>query len=85
MKKNQKKELIEEFKVSGKKAAKKVKELIKQGNAKKIIIKNETGESIIEIPLTVGAVGIVLAPILAAIGALAALVSSCTIVVVKKK
>ncbi len=48
------------------------------------ILKNEKGESVIEIPLTLGAVGAVLVPILAAVGALAALLSDCTIVVVKK-
>jgi repressor of nif and glnA expression len=80
----QKNEHQEEFKVSGDKIIKKVKEIIKEGNARKIIIKNEKEESILEIPLTVGAVGVLIAPLLAAVGALAALVSHCTIVVVKK-
>ena len=62
----------EEFKVSGDEVVKKVKELIKAGNARKIIIKNEKGESVIEIPLTFGAVGAILLPTLAAIGAVAA-------------
>ena len=85
MKKTQKEELIEEFKVSGEKAIKKVKELIKDGNARKIIIKNEKGESVLEIPLTIGVVGAVLAPILAAVGTVTALVTNCTIIVVKKR
>ncbi|NTU98639.1 DUF4342 domain-containing protein [Candidatus Falkowbacteria bacterium] len=78
-------EFSKEFKVSGEKLVKKVKELIKEGNARKIIIKDEKGKSIMEIPLTVGAVGVLLAPVLAAVGALAALLTECTIVVVKEK
>lgn len=74
----------EEFKVSGEEILKKVKELIQAGNARRIIIKNETGDTLIEMPLTVGVVGTMLAPMLAAVGALAALVTSCTIVVEKK-
>jgi DNA-binding Lrp family transcriptional regulator len=74
----------EEFKVSGEELIARVKELIKEGNARRIIIKNEKGESLIEIPLTIGAVGALLAPVLAAVGAVAALVTKCTIVVVKK-
>lgn len=77
-------EVKEEFKVSGDEVMKKVKELLKEGNARKIIIKNEKGDVVVEFPLTVGAIGAVVAPMLAAIGALAALVTSCTIVVVKK-
>jgi hypothetical protein len=64
---------------------KKVKKIIKEGNARSIIIKNEEGKEIIIIPLTLGAVGVLLAPIVAAIGAAAALLTKCTIVVIKKK
>ncbi len=74
----------EEFKVSGQDLKEKVKELIKAGNARKLIIKNEAGESVLEIPLTWGAVGVVLAPALAAVGAIAAVLTNCTVVVVKK-
>ncbi len=77
------KEYEEEFKVSGEEVLKKVKEIIKEGNARKIIIKNEQGKEVIAIPLTIGAVGAVVAPGLAAIGAVAALLTKCTIVVVK--
>ncbi len=77
-------EKTEEFKVTGDGILEKVKKIIKEGNARRIIIKNEKGESVLEIPLTLGAVGAVLVPILAAVGALAALLSDCTIVVVKK-
>ncbi len=74
----------EEFKVNGEEIIAKVKELIKEGNARRIIIKNETGVTLLEVPLTLGAVGALLAPALAAVGALAALVTKCTIVVEKK-
>jgi len=74
----------EEFKVSGEEVLKKVKELIKQGNIRRIIIKNEKGDTLMEIPLTFAVVGAVLAPILAAIGALAALVTNCTIIVERR-
>lgn len=74
----------EEFKVSGHDLKEKVKELIREGNARRIIIKNEAGESVLEIPVTLGAVGAILAPALAAVGAVAAILTNCTIVVVKK-
>jgi len=74
----------EEFKVSGEELIKKVKELIKAGNARRIIIKNEKGKILVELPLTIGAVGALIAPVLAAVGAIAALVTKGTIVVVKK-
>jgi hypothetical protein len=74
----------EEFKVSGEGIVEKIKEIIKEGNARKIIIKNEDGESVAEFPLTVGAVGALIAPILAAVSAIAALLTKCTIVVEKK-
>ncbi len=74
----------EEFKVSGEKLLAKVKELIHEGNIRRIIIKNEKGETLVEFPLTVGAIGAVLVPVLAAVGTIAALVANCTIVVEKK-
>jgi len=74
----------EEFKLSGDEIIEKIKSIVKEGNARKIIIKNENGETIAEFPLTVGAVGALLAPILAAVGAIAALLSKCTLVVEKK-
>jgi hypothetical protein len=74
----------EEFKVDGAEVKQKVKEIIDKGNARRIIIKNEQGKTILEIPLTVGVVGAVIAPILAAVGAVAAVVTSCTILVEKQ-
>jgi len=74
----------EEFRVDGEGVIAKVKEIIKEGNARRIIIKNEEGKTLVEFPLTVGAVGAILAPALAAVGAIAALVARCTIVVEKR-
>ncbi|MDP2933860.1 MAG: DUF4342 domain-containing protein [bacterium] len=74
----------EYIKVTGKDLVKKIKELLKAGNATKIIIQNEEGKNIMEIPLTIGVVGVAFAPVLAAVGAMAALVTNCTLVVVKK-
>lgn len=71
----------EEFKVDGEDLLKKVKAIIHEGNVRKITIKNKEGKSIVELPVTVGVVGAALAPILAAVGAIAALVTECTIIV----
>ena len=71
----------EEFKLSGKDLTDKVKKLINEGNVRRIIIKNSAGKTLIELPVTVGVIGAVLAPMLAAVGAIAALVTECTIVV----
>lgn len=77
-------DLAREFKVKGEELLKKVKDLIHEGSIRKIIIKDEKGNTFMEIPLTFGVVGAVLAPILAAVGALAAMASNFTLEVVKK-
>lgn len=69
----------EDFKVKGEEVLKKVNELIKEGNIRRITIKDKSGNSIIEFPLTIGVIGAIIAPALAAIGAVAALVTECTI------
>ncbi len=74
----------EEFKVSGDDVISTVKKIIAEGNARRIMIKNDAGETIVEFPLTIGAVGALIAPLLAAVGAIAALVTKCTIVVEKR-
>lgn len=74
----------EEFKVSSENLMRKVKEIIAEGNARSIIIKNEEGKEIVQFPVTVGVIGALVAAPLAAVGAIAALVTHCTIVVVKK-
>ena len=77
--------LTEEMKVKGEDLLKKVKELIHEGNIRRIIIKDENDKPYIEIPLTLGVVGVVIAPVLAAVGALAALASNFTIEIQKKE
>lgn len=71
----------EEFKVSGEDLLKKVKELIAEGNVRRITVKGKDGATIVEMPLTVGVVGAVLAVPLAVVGTIAALVTECTIAV----
>ncbi|HDP94320.1 MAG TPA: DUF4342 domain-containing protein [Candidatus Aminicenantes bacterium] len=73
----------EEFKVTGGEIIDRIKELIHQGNIRRIIIKNENGATLIEIPLTLGLVGAALLPVLAAVGAIGALVARMTIVIEK--
>lgn len=73
------------FEVKGEDLLKKVKELIHQGNIRKISIEDKNGNTIIVLPLTLGVVGAVLVPPLAAIGAIAALVTECTIRVERKE
>ena len=79
------KEYKEQFSVSGEQLLNKVKELIHEGNATKLIIKNEAGHTVLEVPLVLGAVGAIMAPVLAAIGAAAAFLTKCTIVVVREQ
>lgn len=73
----------EEFRVSGEELLAKIKQLVHEGNIRRIVIKNKEGSTFMEIPLTFGVVGVLLAPTLAAVGALAALVSEATVVVEK--
>lgn len=74
----------EAFHIKGDELLKKVKELIREGNVRKITILDKRGKEIIVIPLTIGVVGALLAPPLAAVGAIAALVTECTIKVERK-
>lgn len=82
---NDQKSTTEEFKVSGQQLVDKVKEIIHEGNIRRIVIKNKEGSTIMEMPVTLGAIGAVFAPILAAVGALAALAADYTIVVEKNE
>jgi hypothetical protein len=75
----------ESFKINGEQLLQKVKDLIKEGNIRKIIISDNTGKEIMSFPLTYGVVGTLLAPVLAAIGAVAALIGECTITVEKEE
>ena len=74
----------EEFRITGEELTAKVKELVHEGNIRRLIIRNEAGTTLIEIPLTVGLVGIALLPVWAAVGAIAALATDCTIVVERR-
>jgi hypothetical protein len=73
------------FKVKGEELLSKVKEIIHAGNVRRLIIKNEEGKTYIEVPVTVGVVGVLLAPVWAAIGAIAALAGHFTIEVINKE
>ncbi len=72
---------VEEFSVSADDLIEKVKQLIHEGNVTRIVVKDERGKTLFEMPATVGVVGVILAPWLAALGAIAALATRCTIVV----
>jgi hypothetical protein len=74
----------EEFQFSGDTLLAKIKEIVHEGNVRRIVIKNEDGRALIDIPLTVGVVGTLVAPQLAAIGAFAALVFKGSIVIEKE-
>jgi hypothetical protein len=74
----------ESFKISGENLLKKVKEIIEEGNVRKITIHDKDGKEIMSFPLTIGVVGALLAPVLVAIGAVAAIVGDCTITVEKE-
>ena len=75
---------IETFSVKGEELLQKVKEVIKEGNVRKITIKDKNGKTLVAVPLTLGVVGAVLAPVMAAVGAIAALVTECSITVERK-
>ena len=75
----------EEFSVSAEDLIKRVKELIHEGNVTRIIVRDEEGKTLLEIPATIGVVGVILAPWLAALGAIAALATKCTIAVERRE
>jgi len=75
----------ESFSVNGEALLKKVKELIEEGNVRKITITDKTGKEIMTFPLTIGVVGALMLPMLAAVGALAALIGECTITVEREE
>ena len=83
-KKKNKQTKEEVFQISGEDLLKKIKEIIKEGNVRKITIRDKEGKDLLILPLTFGVVGVLLLPTLAAIGAVAALVSECTILVEKE-
>lgn len=74
-----------EFKIKGQELLTKIEELIKEGNARRIIIKDDKGKTYIEIPVTVGVIGTLFAPVIAAVGALAGVAANFTIEVINKE
>lgn len=80
-----KKVVTEEFSVNSEDLVKRIKDLIHEGNVNKIIVRNERDETLLEIPATVGLVGTLIAPWLAALGVIAALATRCKIVVERKE
>jgi hypothetical protein len=81
--KKESKTRFEEFRLNGGELLNKIKEIVHEGNVRRIILKDENGKTFMEIPLTVGVVGAIVVPVLAAVGAIAALASNLTIVVEK--
>lgn len=75
----------EEFQVSADDLVGRVKELIREGNIRRVVVRNEAGETLLEIPVTVGVIGILFAPYLAALGAIAAMATRCTIAVERRE
>jgi len=73
-----------EFKVKGEDLLRKIREIVHEGNVSRIIIKDDTGKVYIEIPVTLGVIGALIAPVLAAVGALAALAADFTIEVIRR-
>ena len=73
-----------QFKINSKELLEKIEELIKEGNATRIIVKDENGKVFIEIPVTIGVIGTLFAPIVAALGALAGLAANYTVEVINK-
>lgn len=78
---DEEKNRTEEFQIDGEELIAKIKELVHEGNIRRISIRNEQGRTLIDVPLTIGVVGAIVAPQLAALGAIAALISKATIVV----
>ena len=74
----------EEFRITGEELLAKVKEVVNEGNIRRLVIKNEEGETLIEVPVTLGVISALLLPVWAAIAALAAVATHCTIVVERR-
>ena len=76
---------VEHYRLTGEDAISRIKEIVHEGNVRRVVIRNDDGHTIVEFPLTVGVVGAALAPMWAALGAIVALVTDCTIEVEKKE
>ncbi len=80
-----KKVVTEEFFVEGKDVTERIKELLHEGNVTRIIVKDENGKQLLEIPATVGVVGAIIAPWMAALGVIAVLATRCIVVVERRE
>lgn len=78
------KDRVEQFRISGDELLAKVRELVHEGNVRRIIIRNDAGHTLVELPLTVGVIGAALLPVLAAVGAIAAIATDCELVVERR-
>jgi hypothetical protein len=76
---------VEEVQVLGRDLVDKVRDLVHEGNVQRIVVKDEHGNTFVEIPVTIAAVGAIVSPLLAAMGAISALVAKFTIVVVRSE
>jgi len=74
----------EQFTLRSEQLVEKVKELLREGNVTRIVVKDERGSLLLDLPITVGVVGIVLAPLLAAVGAIAAIATNCTLTIERR-
>lgn len=75
---------MEQFRVSGDELLAKVRELVHEGNVRRIIIRNDKSQTIVEFPLTLGVIGAALLPVLAAVGAIAAIATDCELLVERR-
>lgn len=76
---------VEEFKIKGDELLGRVRELIREGNVRRLTIQSSDGKTMLEVPLTIGVVGALVAPVAAALGAVAALVTECTVTVTREE
>jgi len=77
--------VVEEIQVMGSNLVEKVKELIHEGTVQRVIIKNDQGHTLVEIPVTLAAIGVVAAPVLAAVSAISGIVTKCALVVERRE
>jgi hypothetical protein len=77
-------QMVEEIQVMSSNLVEKVKELIHEGNVQRVVIKNEEGQTLVEIPVTLAVIGAVAAPTLAAVGGIAAVVTKCRVMVERR-
>jgi hypothetical protein len=76
---------MDQFKINSQELLKKIEELIKEGNVRRIIVKDANGKTYLEIPLTIGVIGVLAAPVMAAIGAVAGLIANFKFEIIRKE